>query len=300
MKRKYIIQKISILVCVLMMFFSIQAVAHQKASEHNQELEKVLLGEGYPKRINAKASNSITALEEASRLTIDQYEGNLQNSLDILNNMRTPRIKGVPKDISEIDYSEQLDIPGKKVNANVHRKYTHQGWGRVYQTKRTKKFWDKRREVLLDTVNSVFNFGIGSSITIFGYDKKCDSLCAIIYYVHLLGDYDEADSSKKITLLAPLAGIKEIDKQTDEDALGMIPELEAAIEVLFEGEDYDGLIKELERIYKKARKLEPTVSEEEFDEYKKCSEEIMKALQKEMPDLLKTQEFFTDVFPIAN
>ena len=69
--------------CAIMPFLlSLQVFAHQEASEHNKELEKVLLGDGYPKRVSVQVSNSITALEEASRLTIDQFGGNLQGSLD--------------------------------------------------------------------------------------------------------------------------------------------------------------------------------------------------------------------------
>ena len=293
---------VGVFFCAIMPFLlSLQAFAHQEASEHNKELEKVLLGDGYPKRVSVQVSNSITALEEASRLTIDQFGGNLQGSLDKLNAMTEPSISGIPKSISDIDYSEQLDVDNKLVTAKTHRKYTHQGWGQVYPLKRCENFWNTRRKLLLNTVNSVFDFGFGSSITLFGYSDKCDSLCTIIYYVHILGDYDEADNYKKIILLAPIAGLKEEDKQTKNDPLGMIPELENAIEILFEDQDYDKLIREMEKIYKKARKLEKKEidSDEKFLQYKECSDELMKVLQKYIPDLLKTQEFFTDVFPQA-
>ena len=38
------------------------------------------------------------------------------------------------------------------------------------------------------------------------FDPKCDSFCAVVYYTHILGDYDEADNYKKLALLIPLAG----------------------------------------------------------------------------------------------
>lgn len=46
--------------------------AHNK-SEHNKELEAVLLGEGYSKYKTDKIKETITYIEDASYLTIDQF-----------------------------------------------------------------------------------------------------------------------------------------------------------------------------------------------------------------------------------
>ena len=153
--------------------------AHPEAREHDAELEKVLFEDGYSKYQSDKIKNNIKALEYASYLAIDQFGGNGVNQYNTLKELK---MGGVPRKFSTIDYRY---VPGttKLINANTHRAYTHQGWDRNYSSKGKdiQKFWTARREVLLGTVNSIFDF---DSVTIWGYSDKCNSMAGIIYYVH--------------------------------------------------------------------------------------------------------------------
>ncbi len=286
-----------LLACVIIQFNSIGCSAHENAREHDKELETVLFGEGYSKYQSENIKKNITALEYASSLTIDQFGGNDKSQFDALKKMK---MGGLPSKFESIDYSQ---VPGetKSISPNTHRKYTHQGWDRNYSSagKEIDKFWKTRRKVLLGTVDTIFDF---DDDPFWGYGEKCNSLSGIIYYVHILGDYDEADKYTKIALLPDLAG-RQNANPNDMD-YDMITSLKAYIEVLFSNQkssyEYKKLMEGLENIEKKAGKIVNSVggvnTDEEFEEYHQYAEDIMKLLQTYMPKLLKSEAFFADVF----
>lgn len=287
----------SVIMCVLFFLNGTWIYAHPQAYEHNKELEAVLFEEDYSKYQSDKIKNNVNALELASYLTIDQFGGKGEKTYDELREMN---MSGLPWKFLTIDYS---DIPGtdKKVNANTHRMYTHQGWDRNYtsKSKEADKFWKTRKKILLGTVSTIFKF---DDKPLFGYGEKCNSLAGIIYYVHILGDYDEADKYTKISLLPDLAGRKNANS-TDMD-YDMITSLRGYIEVLFvdqkSSDKYKNLMKELDEIEKGAGKIVQSVggvnTDEEFQEYHKYSNNILKSLKEYMPKLLKKEEFFSEVF----
>ena len=281
------------MVCTISSSLVFTCYAHPQASEHNNELESVLFEPGYSKYQSDEIKNSINALENASYLTIDQFGDSGEEQFNALKDLD---MGGLPSDFSDIAYNEDPTGSGLKIGPNNHRKYTHQGWDREYEVKGAKKFWKARRNVLLGTVNSVFGFG--KLTALFGYNDKCNSMAGIIYYVHLLGDYDEADNYQKISLLTDLAGHEDTD-QND-----MICALKQYIEILFEdqssADDYDKLMKELDEYAETAGAIVQSVggvnTDEEFEEYHKCANDIMDSLIKHLPVLLKQEEFFSSVF----
>ena len=296
------------MVCFMLSFvflfsFIVPCDAHPRQPHHYKDIESVLFETGFSKNkksnSNCKISikDSIKAIEFASYLTIDQFQGNGQKQLDKLKELG---MGGLPRKLTEIDY--QYNFEGeKKVNANTHRRYTHEGWERDYSVKGKKQqeFWKKRKKVLLGTVNSVFDF---SDITMFGYDEKCNSMAGIIYYVHILGDHIEADNYKKISLLTELAGRKHANE--DDKDYDMITCLKKYVEILFEDQEetekYKNLMKGLKKIEKGAGKLVKSTggvnTDEEFKKYHEYAEELLKLLQDNMPYLLKKEAFFQMVF----
>lgn len=288
----------SLVIGTLLLNSKMPVYAHPEAREHNAELEQVLFEKGYSKHSSDKIKNSIKALEYASYLTIDQFGGNGTNQFEKLKKMK---VNGLPRKFSTIDYNTVIEHPEKKITANTHRMYTHQGWDRKYSSKGkdVDKFWSNRRNVLLGTVNSVFGF---HTITALGYGEKCNSLAGIIYYVHILGDYKEADKYTKISLLPDLAGrnnANDIDKDYD-----IITSLKGYIEILFvdqkDSHEYKDLMKQLDNIAKKAGKIRNSFggvnTDEEFDEYHQYADDTLNVLMKYMPTLFKNEDFFTEVF----
>ena len=270
------------------------AYAHPTAREHNIELEKVLFEDGYSKYQSDKIKKYVTAIEYASYLTIDQFGGNGENDY---NTLKKWKMGGLPLKFSSIDYSEDLQGNGRQINANTHRRYTHQGWDREYETASVKKFWKARRNVLLGTINTIFDFGHFSSVI--GYDEKCNSLSGIIYYVHILGDYEEADNYRKISMLQDLAGHENTDKND------MISSLKQYAEILFEKDqkssvEYKALQRGLDDLSSKAGRIVQSVggvnTDEEFEEYHQYAEDLLQLLMDNMPALLKREDFFKKVF----
>lgn len=289
---------VSLVVCILVMMNGIISYAHPEASEHDSELEKVLFEEGYSKYQSNDIKKNIKALEYASYLTIDQFGGNGEAKYKELKKMK---MGGLPWRFSTIDYSTVINNSEKRITANTHRMYTHQGWDRDYtsKSKEAEKFWEDRRKILLGTVNSVFNI---DAVTIFGYSEKCNSLAGIIYYVHILGDYDEADRYNKIALLPDLAGRNNVND--DDKDYDMITSLESYIEVLFVNQkssiEYKALMDGLDDIADNAGKIVQSVggvnTDEEFYEYHQYADDILDLLIEYMPTLLKNEKFFSEVF----
>lgn len=286
-----------ILACAALCAFPFTVYAHPTAAEHDKELMSVLFEEGYSKYQSTDIKNAVNALEKASQLTVDQFGGKSEESFIQLRQYGSLSFLWSFED--DVDYSVDVDDEKTKINANTHRKYTHQGWDiekHGIGTKNASKFWNKRRKILLNTANTVFDFGPFS--TSLAYDPKCDSFCAIVYYVHILGDYDEADNYKKLGLLIPLAGHDGTDKND------IICELKNSIEVLFADQkstqEYTSLMKDLDSIQKKAGKLVRSVggvnTDQEFNDYHQYADETLEALQKYVPKLLKNEKFFREVF----
>ncbi len=269
----------------------ITCYAYPTAEEHNKELKAVLFERGYSKFQSDKIKKYVTAIEYASYLAIDQYGGKGEKNYEEL---KKYKMGGLPLRFDTIDYSKDLIDKEKKITPNTHRKNTHQGWDIDYGNSKVNKFWESRKKILLGTVNSIFDFGKFSAFT--GYSDKCNSLAGIIYFVHILGDYDEANDRSKIVYLADLSGRK--------DGYDMIPALEKYIKTLFpnqkSSQDYKDLMNGLDDIGKKAGRIYRSTggvnTDEEFQEYRQYAVDLMELLQNHMPQLLKNEEFFKNVF----
>mgnify|MGYP003293790373 CR=1 FL=1 len=284
---------------VLILLNSEVSYAYPKAEKHDKALMEVLFEEGYSKYQSTEIKEAIEAIMYASQLTIDQSRGsNKKNYYDLKNYVT----RGMPRKFSDIDYMYDVDS-GIEITPNTHRKYTHQGWNvvdkkgnAVVGTKAGIKFWKTRKKILLSTINEVFDFGVFS--TPIHYDDKCDALCGVVYYVHILGDYDEADKISKLTRVIPLAGHK------DTDQYDTITQLIKHLEILFEEQKdtstYKSLMQEIEKIEKEAAKLERSVggvnTEEEFEIYHQCAVDLLDTLKQYIPKLLKKERFFAEVF----
>ncbi len=287
-KKVYVLLIMSLL---LLMAGTLVVYAHPNASEHNKELEAVLFEQGYSIYQSTEIKQAVKALEGASYLTIDQFQG---DGLNTYLELKGYGIRGLPLKFSSIDYSEDPMGNGARITANTHRQFTHQGWDRDYNnSKSVQKFWNSRRKVLLATVNTIFNFDDKSII---GYSEKANSLAGIIYYVHILGDYDEADNYKKIALLTDIAGRSD---QND-----MITALRSYAQILFKDQnktmDYKDLMEGLDRIEEDASRLVNSTggvnSDEEFQEYHQCALDLLDLLTNHIPNLLKKEKYFAQVF----
>ena len=254
---------------------------------------EVLFGKTVTYVMNSDTDKYVKALKYAPALTIDQFgtTGEVK-----FNYLKEWKMRGIPSKFSDIKY--EYVIPrgnAKKVNANTHRRFTHQGWIVEFEYSEANKFWKTRKKVMLGTVNTIFEFS--KLPIVIKPDKKCEYFCGIIYYVHILGDYMEADNFNKLEYLVPLSG-------SNQYGIGMTSDLKKYIEYVFADQnhssDYIELMKGIEKIEKRAKPIQQSNgqvnTDEEFAEYHKCAEDLLELLKKHMPVLLKNEDFFKNVF----
>lgn len=117
---------------------------------------------------NEKTKMLLNALYICSEQSDNQGEAELQF-------LKSKNVKSVPRNISEIN------IKGADLE-----KYSHQYWS--YEYSAGKEVQNKRKKLLRNSVNEVFDFGLYYNL--FGSDTgKCNSFAALLYYSHILADY---------------------------------------------------------------------------------------------------------------
>lgn len=276
---KFFLKRIIPLLLVITTVFPICCYAHDEEG-HNGDLELVLFPIDYfLSSQSTTAQNAVKALEAASYLTLDQFNEYGQAKLDILHELG---VLGIPNDLSAIDF---------KWNSQ-HRNFTHRGWDYTYTD--DKAHWETRKKILIETINSQFDFGTSNAIS--GYNKQCTSFAAIVYYIHVIGDHNEDSSYKVSELKMALGGRK--------DENDIIHELLKHSDILFSSQHlsinyllYTSKLSSLNRKMGKIINSEGGInSQEKFDKYHEYGEQLLEVLQKYLPELLKEEDFFSSVF----
>lgn len=284
------------LVLMLIVSFPVPGFA-DVAKVHWKEMKMALFGEEtYPYKEGTDEKTAIVLLEQATSLAIDQHNKDSKSYLTTLQSKKDGfQIYSLPESISEINLDK---------NGNSHRQFSHLGWDFEYQNLEQGDLakWSVRKKIMLSTAESIFDFNGKSNKldALFNrYNEECQSFCALLYYVHILGDHrylkDCNDYQNKRGQMISLAGNKD-----DTDAI--IPELQKHATVLF-GDAANKLVEDLDDLNKQARSLSYTTgnvtNEEEFEQYKKYVEDLFEILNEHLPDLLKEEAFFNKVFPNA-
>ncbi len=293
MKRRLLALLLTICLCLQL---PIAAFASGR-TVHDKHLESVVFGRSnYHVAQETKQKEAIEVLECAAYLCPDQYNEEGQTYLDKLHTYGVP---GIPASIGEIDFSSNY----------THRKYSHLGWVPVMQPE--KGNWEIRKNLLLATVNKVFDFGfLTDPVLIPGlqvpYTAQCDAFSALLYYTHILGDVivlkDYAQYKKEGSYVLPLA--RDHADANNPDILWDLSTI--YLPKLFsdntkQTDEFKLLMNKLDDLAQKARKLvgQPggINSEERFIEYKAYGEELMKILKDHISGLLWQEQFFKAVFP---
>lgn len=271
-------------VCVIIFGFSNPSIAHDRI-EHDEDIEYVLFGNKDYKSTHAESRKKIQAIEDAVYLCVDQFNGMGAKELE---NLQKENIPGIPKSIEEFDFKDNY----------THRKYTHRGWNVNYDSK---AHWDIRQRILINTVDKELFSEVKSIFSLLPWDsagkkykKQCESFCQLLYYTHIIGDHIEADNYKALAYTAYLSELN------DRDNPGVIPDLVACSESLFESQKntftYNEFIQELESLKDKSENIRSSVggvnTEEKFIEYHQCAINLLDVLSVYVPKLLWKEEFF--------
>lgn len=278
----------ALLTVVFLFSLDSPAMAYDK-KEHNRYLELVLFGqENYTASKPTSVQSALEALEDASYLAIDQFNSNGSSELSFLRN--DYRVPGLPDNIETINFTANY----------LHRSYTHRGY--KYEYIIDKANWLVRKNILLATTEKVFNFKLLSGTILgvdFGYDKKCDSFAALLYYVHILSDHEARASYKVTDVMIPLA-----QAHVGSDNPDIFSELKHHLTILFTDQKdthkYKAFMLELDSQAEHARSLAATTgginSDEKFETFKNQVNDLFTLLEDYVPRLLKEELFFTNVF----
>lgn len=283
-------------ICVIAILFQICPVAFAHGrKEHDKHIEKVLFGrDNYHASLPAAQRDALDALECAAYLCPDQFNGNGSEDLSTLKNYG---VLHLPESIDEINFTANYD----------HRKYTHLGWIPAEHPERGN--WDKRKEMLLATVNKVFDFGWQSDFSLFGfsisgYADQCDAMAALLYYIHILGDVEHLDTYEKYrkegSYVFPLVRTNPGENNPDiiyDLTVKYLPKLFSS---QIGSDQYNGLQTKLQSVASDARHLVGSTgginNEEKYSDYRKYTLKVLDILSAYIPTLLMNESFFKGVF----
>lgn len=255
---------------------------------HDSITKQILLNGRHGNSFDENEKKTWKMLTSATYLAIDQFNNNGQDDLDLL---KEYKVKGLPSDISEINVTASAN----KSAQNYHRKYTHIGWNERYITKSNREFWLKRRAIIENTVDKIFDF----DNSVYNENKNIkqkDSFCQLLYYTHIIGDHLEDKSYEHNVLKIELGG------RTDK--IDVINDLLKLLPSLFphqkHTQSYSSLKRELIELNVKIKDFvklyNSNINDEVFVEYKKFTKELKTILVCYIPGLLKEEPFFKDVF----
>lgn len=272
------------------------AFAHERG-EHDHELEMTLFDtqkSPFSKNQQDSRYTALNALENAVYLSIDQF-GN--SGVTSLGELAAYGVKGLPATVAELNPPPEET----QLSARNHRMYTHRGWDFVYPI--DKANWNKRRSILTGTVQKVFGFKDS---------KQGESFAAVLYYVHVLGDYLEDSDFKQFNgtsngLKIPFAS------PNYTSTADIFSELEHHLGIVFRDQHdkrtYSSLMSELSGIAERARGIAGSWgginNEDSYNDIHECAKMLMALLCGECGEyryfnrihtLLMNETFFTSVF----
>lgn len=279
---------------IILLIISNLSVYAKGGNGHNKELEKVLFGEI---SLTDEQEDAVEALEAAAYLTIDQFGGDGESKLEILEDYK----------VNNLPTIEEIDISSSETNH--HREYTHQGWESNYrhikdhegsEDEEWQSKWNERKHILENTANEIFGFKWWGDIPLIGsmlpdYGQQCDSFCALVYYVHILGDHEVTNSVKQYNYLMPVGGkLNQCD---------IIHELMYHCNILFAAQsntyEFAMFKTKLSILNSKYTKI-GKVTADNIEQNKKYAEELVDILKNYVPSLLGNETFFNEVFWIEN
>lgn len=265
------------LLCIIFVLGNTLKVSYAyERNEHDACMLEVLFKNFKEVENDKGIRNEIKALECASYLAIDQFNNSGQKDLEFL---LSYGVKDIPSNVDEISFN---------ASGTTHRSHTHCGWDFQFYTV-TKELWPARKQIMLNTADAIFDFQ--------GDEDKKESFCALIYYIHILGDHlDDRSYIVKNGLKMDVGG--RIDKED------IIHELLKHIQIVFADQKYThkyrSLTNTLERYNSRLAKIVRSEgginTDKKFQQKQKYTVKLMKLLTMYLPEMLKEELFFNEVF----
>ena len=275
-------------ITTLLIFLIVSPLFAPDELMHNFDLEKILLGRlSIP---NSEEKIKIELIEKAAYLCIDQFN---HNKLSYLDDLRQSGVRNLPG-------GEEIDF----VSGPEHQRYTHRGWDWIEYPRNIRGYnfqekWGKRKIILLSTLDRVFGFKDNEII-------KRDSLGAIIYYAHILGDHfgDNKFSYMDRMPISPRPDYKGNRSGPNSNNPTIYTELLYHLSRLFREQltsnEYMMLFLFLEKNKNKEFPAGTTITDEEFTQLQGFARQTLDILCLHVPRLLMNESFFKRAFPQPN
>lgn len=293
--------------CLILLFIILipnGAVCVSGDTKHDADLKEIFWG----KNSTHYDTEELIVLQWAAYFAVDCIASSTSKMNDEagLAILRNYGIEGVPNDVSDFQYKDN------KFTNQHHERYTHLGWNLDYANDANGDLasWNTmRKPLLINAVRQVFRNGkedLWSTIDFFDWfhqpitnmnERQIDSMAALIYYVHILGDHCYNDRST-VNDRIPLAR-----KTESETNPSLIYDLKKHLQILFaeqtNSSDYRVLISKFDSIHGDIRTLlgnNDFPSTEQFPSYQQKANELMDELKKRIPRIMEDSEFFPKVF----
>ena len=170
------IKRLSAILLIIVLLFSLSSTAFACNEEQTGTyVTQILFGDN---ALSRSSDEKVKMLLSAIYLCCEQSDSSGQDKIDYL---KLKKVAGIPA-LSSIN-----------IKGTYLLECSHNRWERVFTA--AMKSQSKRKKVLQNTVNKVFDFGLFNNL--FGSGSgKCNSFAAMLYYSHLLADYLADDPSE--------------------------------------------------------------------------------------------------------
>ena len=168
---------VSFILTIVLLFSLSSTVFACDENQTNTYVTQILFGDSALSKAN---DQNVKMLLSALYLCSEQSDNQGQDEIDYL---KASKVSGVPS-LSALNIKNQILM-----------ECSHNAW--EYEFSAHKKAKAKRKKVLQNTVNKVFDFGFINNL--FGSKRgKCNSFAALLYYSHILADYlaDDPDATE--------------------------------------------------------------------------------------------------------
>jgi hypothetical protein len=271
----------------LALVFSLLAALGYASDEfiHDSDLMRVLLWPPFPQTEDAHLKFDL--ITKAAYLAIDLFNGSNPQYLDEL---AQAGVKNLPN-FQEINFTA----------GSEHQRYTHRGWDWLTYPQNIRGYnfqeiWGKRKALLLNTLDYIFKFRDAEA-------AKRNSLGAVIYYTHVLGDHI-GDSNRTYMDRLPISPRPDYRfNRSGENPNNptIYTELLYHLPRLFRGQTdssyYRMLVLSLSRNQSRVFSTGTTISDEEYAELQNFARDTLNILTQYIPQLLKNEDFFKRAFP---
>lgn len=280
------------------------AICDTPDTEHDIDLKEVFFG----KYTVQADTEELVVLQWAAYFSVDCIASPNSSASDEIGLaiLRSYGVEGVPDQVSAFQYN------GNKYANQHHERYTHLGWDLVYANDPYGDLsnWTMlRKPLLINAVRQVFVKGkpdLWSTVDFIGLffqpktdlsEQQVNSMAALIYYVHVLGDHCYNTNS---TIQDRIPLVRKIENASNPS---LISDLKKHLQILFSEQtsssDYRALIAKLDSIHRELRNIlgnNDFPTHDNFDAYQDLANELMNEMKKRIPRLMENTNFFRTIF----